>query len=269
MTPSGIVTLLSDFGLEDPYVGVMKGALLRQAAGLQLVDLSHAIPPQSVLSGAFWLTRVWRNFPSGTVHLAVIDPGVGSARHGIVVVAHEHYFVGPDNGLLSAIHASDPRAQAWVIDRVELALPAPSRTFHGRDVFAPVAARLAAGILESSTVGQPLLQLAPSVLPLPFQRAAEFVGQVMTVDHFGNALTNLSRAHITANSSEIHAGGRSLRLLSTYSEAAVGEAFALFDSFDGLELAVRDGHAARTLALSVGSEVVLRERSGPVTPTQP
>ncbi|MCA8954230.1 MAG: SAM-dependent chlorinase/fluorinase, partial [Planctomycetes bacterium] len=141
--PAGVVTLLTDFGLRDPYVGVMKGAVLRSNPKAVLVDLGHELPPQDVASGAFALAAAVGRFPSGTVHVAVVDPGVGTARRLLAVAAHEAFWLAPDNGLLSDVLAADPGAEARAVDCERLGLVAESRTFHGRDLFAPIAGWLA------------------------------------------------------------------------------------------------------------------------------
>ena len=191
MKPSGIITLLTDFGTRDPFVGVLKGVILGRCPTAQLVDLTHAIAPQQLDEANFWLSRCFPWFPPGTLHLAVVDPGVGSGRAGLVVGAHGHLFVGPDNGLFGGVLAADPTACAYQIDVERLRLPKPSRTFHGRDVFAPVAAEIVAGRLSWDLAGPPHTEC----VVLPCARAqrlgAEVHGAVTAVDHFGNLITNI------------------------------------------------------------------------------
>ena len=144
--PSGIVSLLTDYGSRDPYVGIVRGMVLRHHPKAVLVDLGHEVPAQDIAAGAFWLLAAVGRFPAGTVHVAVVDPGVGTARRCLAVAAHEAYWLGPDNGLLSHVLEGDPAAEVRELDLEHLSLKPSSRTFHGRDVFAPAAAHLAAGM---------------------------------------------------------------------------------------------------------------------------
>src|SRR5262245_23209683 len=151
--PSGIVTFLTDFGARDPYVGVMKGMVLRQHPKAILVDLGHEVPPQDVTAGAFWLGAAIGRFPAGTVHVAVVDPGVGTERRLLAAAAHEAFWLAPDNGLLTHVLAQDPKADVRAIDLAHLNLRPESRTFHGRDVFAPVAGWLSGGRYSFTSLG--------------------------------------------------------------------------------------------------------------------
>ena len=255
MTHAPLITLLTDFGLEDPYVGVMKGVLWRECSEARIVDLTHAIPAYDCRAAAFWIERVFRWFEPGTVHVVVVDPGVGSARRPLSVAAHGQFFVGPDNGILSGVCASDTEARVREIDISRLSLPTPSRTFHGRDVFSPLAARLASGELEFDRVGEVITSLCPPVLLAPVASAHGWRGEVVSVDHFGNALTNLE--HPGAGGFEARVAGRRLPIRGTYADAAPSEVCALFGSFGTLEIALREGHAARALGLVAGSAVEL------------
>ncbi|HEX7669082.1 MAG TPA: SAM-dependent chlorinase/fluorinase, partial [Polyangiaceae bacterium] len=189
-----VIVLLTDFGTVDPFVGVMKGAVLTRCPEATLVDLSHEVPPQAVSEGAFLLERCFRGFPEGSIFVAVVDPGVGTERRALVVSAHRRSFVGPDNGLLAATASLDPEAQAFVIDPNRLGLVVPSHTFHGRDVFAPVAAELAAGRLAAADVGVRTLDLSPDDRPVSVRRVDRVEGVVVTVDRFGNLITNIDGA---------------------------------------------------------------------------
>ncbi len=244
-----IVSLLSDFGLTEPYVGVMKAMVLSAHPSATLVDLTHQVPAQDVRAGAFLLASAASWFPRGTVHLAVVDPGVGTERRALAVQTDDAFFVGPDNGLL--------RLAARKIRR-SVALPLPagsSSTFHGRDVFAPAAGRLAAGEPLSS-LGRPAGRLQPLDWPAPRRRGATLRGEVIHVDHFGNLITNLS-----ALDGELQAGAfRTRRLHKTYGEVARGEPLALIGSHGLIEIAVRDGSAASLLALGRGAAVLLVAR---------
>jgi S-adenosyl-L-methionine hydrolase (adenosine-forming) len=250
------ITLLTDFGLEDPYVGVLKAVLLRDCPAARIVDLTHALAPYDRIAAAFWIERTFGWFPPKTIHVVVVDPGVGSERRGLVIAAHDQFFVGPDNGVLSGIFARDPRADARQIDQTALGVGTLSRTFHGRDVFAPVAARLACGTLAFSDVGQRISSVCAAALPTAAPRGRGFVGQVVTVDRFGNALTNLLEPG-SEGRYQVHVAGRCLPVLGTYSDCAVGEMCGIFGSFGTLELAMREGHAAAALGVASGASVEL------------
>jgi S-adenosylmethionine hydrolase len=252
---SRIVTLLTDFGTADGYVGEVKGTLLSLAPGATLVDIAHDIPAGDVAAACYVLGRVWRSFPEGTVHLAVVDPGVGSARRALAAEAGGHCFVAPDNGLLSAVFASEAGRA------VKLSVPAEaSRTFHGRDVFAPAAARLAAGAA--------LLDLGahvsdPVTLPAPLLKVAggDLVGEIIHVDRFGTLVTNLPREHV-APEGRVRVAGHDLPLKATFADVPQGEPVAFVGSGGTLEIAVRDGRADVVLGLSRGTEVRATARRG-------
>jgi S-adenosylmethionine hydrolase len=251
---SGIITLLTDFGLSDPFVGIMKGVILSRFRGARLIDLCHGIPPQSVGDAAFWLERSYAWFAPGTVHVAVVDPGVGSARQLLAVRAHGHLFLAPDNGLL-ATSLTGAGAEVRAVDAGRLGFGTPSATFHGRDVFAPLAADLASGALAFADVGAPA-QALPCVLGAARVEAGAVRGVVVTVDRFGNLITNLERATLeAAGARRVSIGGRDVALRRTYADAAPGELLALINAFDVLELAVRDGSAERHLGLGRGAPV--------------
>ncbi len=191
MNAVGIITLLTDFGLDDPYVGVLKAVLLRGCPAARIVDLSHALKPYDTLASSI-LDRasIWL-VSAGTAHLVVVDPTVGSARRALAIAAHGQFFFGPDNGVLTRIHEQDPRAEAREIAPSALGLASPSRTFHGRDVFAPAVAQLVSGSLAFDAIGDRVASLCDAILPLAVDHGLGWAGQVVTVDRFGNALTNL------------------------------------------------------------------------------
>lgn len=255
MTGPRLITLLTDFGLRDPFVGVMRGVIATIAPEVRVVDLTHAIPAQDVAQGAFWLARSFAYFPAGTVHVAVVDPGVGSARRPLVVRSAGHLFVGPDNGLLAPLLAA-PGAVARRLDE-RWGLPALSRTFHGRDLFAPAAARLSAGSLGFEQVGALVTDPHPARGVAPVVSPGGVDGHVVVVDHFGNLITDLSQEHLSPGCS-VQIAGRQLPVRGTYAEASPGEPLALVGSFGTIEIAVRDGDAARTLGVGAGEPVALR-----------
>jgi hypothetical protein len=246
---TAIVTLLTDFGTADGYLGEMKGTLLSLAGAVQIVDVAHDLPPHDVEAARLALARYWMRFPVGTVHLVVVDPGVGGPRAALAVECERRFLVGPDNGVLSpALLHRDARC-------VTLPIPAgASHTFHGRDVFAPAAAQLALGV-PLETLGAP--HAAPVVRRTPeaSRRADGAVsGIVITVDRFGNLITNL----MSRRGGSIELAGRSLPLARTYADVAPGELVALVGSSGLIEVAVRDGSAADKLGTRRGDEVLLR-----------
>jgi S-adenosyl-L-methionine hydrolase (adenosine-forming) len=252
-----IVTLLTDFGTQDPFVGVMKGVMLSICPRARLVDLSHEVPPQSVAGGAFLLKSSIDYFPKGTVHLAVVDPGVGSARRAIVLKSRGCFFVGPDNGLLPAA------LEAWGIQgAVELTekryrLPDPSTTFHGRDVFAPAAAHLAAGV-SFSKLGGATNHWIWREIPKPYQGPAGWSGEVLWVDHFGNLVTNLEKRHLPKPFRLRVGKAVILNLVTHYAAIRRGTVAALVGSSGHLEVSVNGGSAAQKLGVGVGAPVTLR-----------
>lgn len=244
------ITLLTDFGTADGYVAEMKGVLVSLAPKAQILDLSHDIPSHDVESGRLAVARYWRRFPVGTVHLVVVDPGVGSSRAAIAVRSDGRFLVGPDNGVLSP---------ALLIPGARVvSLPVPpdaAPTFHGRDVFVPAAAALAQGRgLESlgSAHIDPVIRRTPEVHREP---DGWLRGEVIVIDRFGNAVTNLLSLHAT----EVRVGDRLVPLGATYADVEVGEPVALVGSSGLIEIAVREGDAAASLGLSRGTAVWLRD----------
>jgi S-adenosyl-L-methionine hydrolase (adenosine-forming) len=263
--PCGLVTLLTDFGLGDPFVGVMKGALCTAHPALRIIDITHGVGHGAIACGAFWLERSYRHFPAGTVHCAVVDPGVGSARAALVVAAEKHFFVGPDNGLLAEVTLRAPHAEARAIDQTLHGLRGASNTFHGRDVFAVVAGRLAARELAFADVG-PLVHLqVPSPIPGIVSESEGFVGCVLTADHFGNLITSLRASEVLPASDapfRVQIAGQWLRSVRTFADAEPGELVALVGSFDAIEVVVRDGSALERLApMGLGSAAQRLEKA--------
>jgi len=260
--PSGVVTLTTDFGLTDPYVGVMKGVLLAQGSGLRLVDLTHGIPAQDVRAAAFHLAHSWRWFPAGSVHVAVVDPGVGSDRPILVARDRGHLFIAPDNGLLGPVLSDRAEVRALEVER--FSLPERSRTFHGRDVFAPAAARFACG-LDPAEAGPLTTDFARLVFPEPsYGPEGQVQGQVLLTDRFGNLVTNVPADRLPGPPAEwvARVGGSEVPLFGAYAEADPGGLLALVDSFGFWEVAVRDGDAAARLGVGAGEPVTFRRRQG-------
>ncbi|HUQ83350.1 MAG TPA: SAM-dependent chlorinase/fluorinase [Gemmatimonadaceae bacterium] len=244
-----IITLLTDFGTADGYVAELKGVLYSAVPEASVVDLSHDLAPQDVECARLAVARYWRRFPSGTVHVVVVDPGVGSMRAPLAVSSDDRFLVGPDNGVLSpSLLAAGARA---------VALPVPataSPTFHGRDVFAPAAASLATGT-PLDTIGKAFLE--PVIRRTPEARRAQdgsVVGEVIAIDRFGNAITNL----IAPRGGRVELGARVMPIVRTYADAASGDVVALIGSNGFVEVARRDGSAARALDIARGARVTLR-----------
>jgi S-adenosyl-L-methionine hydrolase (adenosine-forming) len=244
-----LITLFTDFGTADGYVAEMKGVLYELAPNVDVVDLSHDVPPQGVEHARLAVARYWRRFPANTVHLVVVDPGVGSERAALAVASDGRYLVGPDNGVLSpALLFGDARA-------VRLAVPAHAApTFHGRDVFAPAAAALAAGA-AIDTLGvpfaTPVIRRTPNAVRGP---DGALLGEVIAIDRFGNLVTNL----VTTGDHIVEFARRRLPLRVTYRDVAPGTLVAMVGSSGLVEIAVRDGHAAHALGAEVGAPVTLR-----------
>lgn len=256
-----LVTLTTDFGLRDPYVAAMKGVMLSLSEELRLVDITHDVPPQDVMHGAFVLREAYPFFPEGTVHLVVVDPGVGTARRAVALRTADHFFVGPDNGLFSLVLAEDQIEEAVVLDRPEYwRTPAPAATFHGRDLFAPVAARLASGF-PLQAIGSPVTDLRPLRWPMPLVDAEGVRGFVIHVDRYGNCISNIQAsdlACVEGRGVRVYAGNTSVKALhQTYAEVPSGEPVLLFGSAGLLEVAVNGGNASELLNLHRGAPVTL------------
>jgi S-adenosyl-L-methionine hydrolase (adenosine-forming) len=264
LTASGIVTLMTDFGTVDGYVAAMKGALLSTNPRAVLVDVTHHISTQDVTEAAFQLATVWSTFPEGTVHLVVVDPGVGGDRRAIVVEAGGHFFVTPDNGLLTLLISNVPANRAVVLDRPEFFRADVSSTFHGRDIFAPVAGLLASGEVRMEDVGSEVS--TDSIVRLPWAPAEDRQGQirapVVSVDRFGNCRTLLTRRELPFDLTNVYVRSKDVTVRgihSTYSDVPMGKTLALFGSHGGLELAVRGGSAAVSWEITRGDDVIVFE----------
>jgi hypothetical protein len=244
-----IITLLTDFGTADGYVGEMKGVILTALPDAIVVDISHALAPQDVDAARLTLARVWRRFPRGTIHVVVVDPGVGTRRTALAVESDGRLLVGPDNGVLSPA-LLNPGARA-----VALAVPPDaSPTFHGRDVFAPAAAALARGRSVDS-LGSPYA--GAIVLRTPEPRRVEsghIAGEVIIIDRFGNAITNL----VGRRDMVVEIGGREIPMVRTYADVEPGSPLALVGSNGLIEIAIRDGSASTELQLNRGDQILTR-----------
>ncbi len=261
-----IITLITDFGTRDSYVSEMKGVILSLVADVHLVDITHDVEPQQVAEAALTLEAAATAFPAGTVHLAVVDPGVGTDRRAIVVAAGGQLFVGPDNGLFTPMFAH-AEWRAFELAAGEYRRPVVSQTFHGRDIFAPAAAHLARGVAPARfgpAVGDPVRLSWPEA-----REGADGVGgTVIYVDHFGNLVTSIGAEHVATvladGRAAVRVAGRVLPLVGTYGELPPGRAGALIGSRNRLEVVVRDGSAAARLGAGRGTAVVLR-RTTPIS----
>lgn len=255
-----IITLLTDFGMEDTYVASMKGIILGICPETHLVDITHLIPPQDIRAAAFLLGTMYRDFPPGTIHLAVVDPGVGTKRRALALRASDYFFVGPDNGLFSWILRKERDWVAYSLEVPRFRRPTVSGTFHGRDIFAPAAAHLANGTPISDFGPSHTPQIAPWCSVTHAERTLR--GQVIHVDHFGNAITNLTRDDLKALAPEdqciVQVKNLNISALSkTYSDAKPGSVLALIGSSGHLEISINRDHAARILEIEPGDPVLV------------
>lgn len=247
------VALLTDFGTRDHYAGTLKGVLLGVCPDANLVDIGHDIPAHDVMAGALELAACYRYFPHGTIFLVVVDPGVGSSRRGIAADIGDYKFVAPDNGVLSAVFAEAPPKKVVELTERKYALPTVSRTFEGRDRFAPAAGYLAKGVALVS-LGKSLAKFQTIELPAPSVNGTELSGEIVRVDRFGNLITNIDRRTFEQFSGgrpiAVEVGGKEIpRIVATYAEAPAQELCALFGSTDHLEVAINAGDAAAALGL--------------------
>jgi S-adenosylmethionine hydrolase len=256
------IALLSDFGTRDHYVGVMKGVVLGINPEVTLVDLTHDLPPHDIGAAAHELASTYRYFPAGTIFLVVIDPGVGSARRGLAAEVGDWRFVAPDNGVLTGVFQElAPRKVVELTER-RYARPTVSRTFEGRDRFAPAAAWLSKGV-HVTALGRPVSDYMLLDLPAPRVEETRLVGVVARIDRFGNIITNLDRKSCERLTEGVGVlrltvdGHLIDRIVSTYSDIGPDEVAALFGSTDHLEIAMRAQHAADRLTVEVGTEVEL------------
>ncbi|MBX5455986.1 MAG: SAM-dependent chlorinase/fluorinase [Thermogemmatispora sp.] len=261
-----VIALMTDFGLRDGFVGIMKGVIAGIVPQAQLIDISHEIAAQNVAAGAWLLSTAYRYFPAGSVFLCVVDPGVGSQRRAIALEAGDWFFVGPDNGLFSYVLAEQPLRQVVALENPAYRLPAVSTTFHGRDIFAPAAAHLARGV--------PLADFGPLLTPDSLQRldlsqprreGGRIEARVIYIDHFGNLVTSIPLTLVpdlfTAPGVRLLIPGRHLTIERRQpffaGEAGEGEPFVYSDSAGYVGVAIRNGNAAATLGIAVGEAVTL------------
>ena len=240
-----LVTLLSDFGLEDTYVSVLKGVIAQIDSQLVVIDLTHQIPPQNIAAARFSLMSAYAYFPQGTIHIAVVDPGVGSTRRGVAIQIAAGVLVGPDNGLFSGVLDQAPAIAAVELSNSHYWLtPQPSTTFHGRDIFAPVAAHIASGVaLEQLGPAIAIDSLVQLAVPACTVDSCSVSGVIQAVDHFGNLVTNIPGTYVQQKRWSLEIGGLTIPGGQTYSDACPGELIALVGSHGWVEVAANQGSA--------------------------
>jgi hypothetical protein len=253
-----IITLTTDFGLNDHFIGTMKGVILNIEPEAQIIDICHAVQAFDVLDGALTISQAYSYFPSGTVHMVIVDPGVGTARRPLLVTSERHHFVAPDNGVLSLIYQREERLSARHVTAEHYNLQPVSNTFHARDVFSPVAAYLAKGV-DPANFGEEVTDFVRFAAPKPKPvNESTLRGVVLKVDRFGNLITNIAGGEANGGSVEI-AGAQAVRAV-TYADVERGRLVAYTGSAGYLEVAVRDGSAASLLSVGRGVRVRARRK---------
>lgn len=263
MARSPIITLTTDFGTNDHFVGAVKGVILETEPDANIIDISHAVQPFDILDGALTISQAYSYFPSGTVHMVIVDPGVGTARRAIVVTGDRHQFVAPDNGVLSLIYDREERISVRHVTAEHYFQATVSSTFHARDIFAPIAAYLAKGV-DPNRFGEEITDFARFAAPRPRPIDERTLrGVVLKVDRFGNLITNITPQdaprlfEATPPPFKIAIGtkGTVTRICRAYAEANPGEAFGILGSMGFLEIAVNRGSASQLLGAAKGTEV--------------
>jgi len=261
VTSRRVITLLTDFGTADYFVAAVKGVILTINPEVSLVDITHEIPPQDIESGAFTLLTCYRDFPAGTIHVAVVDPGVGSSRRPIVVRAGTHYFVGPDNGLFSYVYDREPSVEVFHATAAEHFRQSPSPTFHGRAIFAPMAAALSKG-LGAETLGPTITDQVrlPPIAPTK-DDTGKLHARIIHIDHFGNCITNITHGDLLDRASfRLYVNGKAvetLRRFFTDEHGSKEEIFTIWGSAGFLEIAINGASAAEVLKAKRGDLVIV------------
>lgn len=263
MRPSGVITITTDFGHKGPFAAVMKGVILGRFPTAQIIDLAHDIPAQWPPEAGFWVSRAYQYFPPGSVHLAIVDPGVGTERDILIVEHDNHYFIAPDNGLLALMLDDSDTAQVFKLDADalgRLGIERPSMTFHGRDIFAPIAAELAAGRTTPVSIGTVISEWAPAWLDNPVVSGGKITGVIVTLDSFGNLISNIDRELLRDVAQPVvRIAGHNIEMRATYGRATPGEYLALVNSFGVLEIARAEGNAAEGLGIERGAPVTVTD----------
>lgn len=291
---SRVITLLTDFGNQDAYVGIMKGVIAGINPFANIVDICHSIPPQDVFNGAYLLYTSYKYFPRKTIHVAVVDPGVGSRRDVVCVETKDYFFLVPDNGILSFIVQEERPKSIIRVTNSKYFLPSPSNTFHGRDVFAPVAAHLSLGV-KPQQLGIKINQLEQLDIPKPVQKKAGRVeGQIIYIDRFGNLITNITKEYLVKGTGGQKPEVRSMKpdafekiskekilskydtiettigkkrivgLSKTYTDAKPGEPLVLIGSAGFLEVSINQGNAQKYFKVDKGNKVIIKCNPGTI-----
>jgi S-adenosylmethionine hydrolase len=263
MHASGVITITTDFGHKCPFTAVMKGVIYTRFPAANVIDLAHDIPAQWPPEAGFWVSRSYQYFPAGSVHLAIIDPGVGTEREILLVEYDGHCFIAPDNGLLARMLDSAGDLQVFKLDMnclPGLGIDRPSMTFHGRDIFAPIAAEIAAGRITPREIGIPAKEWTPAWLDEPERIGRKVSGVVITVDNFGNLISNIDAQLLKGFAKPVvHIAGPEISVLGTYGQAKPGEYLALINSFGVVEIARAEGSAAEGLGAERGAPVTVTD----------
>lgn len=260
--PRPIITLTTDYGTSDHLVGVLKGVILSINPEVNIIDITHRVLAHDVLDGALTIGQAYKYFPAKTIHLVVVDPGVGTQRRPVLVAGDQHYFIAPDNGVLSSVYDQSEALYVWNITSEHYFRNPVSNTFHGRDIFAPVAAWLSKS-WQSSSFGEPITDFVRFALPKAKTAGSVVKGAVLRVDHFGNLVTNITAEHVPAlvaadGKFTIRLGnGQVSKVVQTFAQGAPGEVVGIIGSSGFLEISVNKGNAARTLAAARGAEVTV------------
>lgn len=263
MKPSGVITITTDFGHKGPFAAVMKGVILGRFPDAKVIDLAHDIPAHWPPEAGFWVSRAYKYFPRGSVHVAIVDPGVGTERDILIIDYDGHYFLAPDNGLLALMLDAADHAQVFTLDMdalERLGIGQPSMTFHGRDIFAPIAADLAGGHTTPDCIGKATAEWAPAWLDNPTVTSGKISGVIVTVDSFGNLISNIDEALLEPFSQPVaQLAGHTIEMRSTYGRATPGDYLALINSFGVLEIAKAEGNAADGLGIERGAPVIVTD----------
>lgn len=264
--PCGVITVTTDFGHQGPFAATMKGRILAHMPQARIIDVTHEVPVYWPAEAGFWLARAYGYFPTGSVHVAVVDPGVGTKRDIIGVLAGGHAFLAPDNGLLAPIvaHARDAIVHRLDASRLttRFRLPPPSATFHGRDIFAPLAAEIASGRVVVPELGPRTTDIVPSWVDEPTVGPDHVAGVIITIDHFGNLITNIEGELLQRFSRPVaRTGGHAFPLRRTYGDVQPGEFLALINSFGVVEIARAEQSAAEALGIGRGAPVTVQEET--------